>query len=107
MFGRCFFLKKKPVVYFLDARVVRTDDANVSLYASCWICFRDPDDCLALAEFYLKDGGYELKEINIPIREIGRKDYKEGKLLKYHKEALKVGRSVVFHPYKIFSPSDL
>ena len=107
MFGRFFFGKKEPVVYFLDGRVVRTDDAVVSLYVSCWICFPDPDDCRALIDFYLKDAGFEMKEVNLPLQEIERKDYKTRKPLKYHREALKAGWSLVFHPHKISSPSDL
>ena len=109
MYNRLFFWKKEPSVFFMDAHIISNNDEKVSLYISIWICFKYPTPCLDLAGFYLKDAGYEIREIVISPQQIRIKDYKgEYKsLLKYHYEAIKLGRSLVFHHKKISSPYDL
>jgi len=93
--------------YFLIHAVARKDSEHHPVgsgaYVSCWVNFRLYEGALELAKFYVRQQGWSVRSVRSHAWLNGPSHAVRG-TVRYYREALRVGASLVFHEYPANEP---
>jgi hypothetical protein len=86
------------LAYKKRTRSVTGRSRRVGAYVNCWINFRLYEGALALAKFYIRNYGWQIRSLEDHRWINGPADVKRGSV-RYFREAKRDGASFVFHNY--------